>query len=820
MFVEIYFPLPFRKPFTYFVPKELEQNVKVGVRAVAPFGKRVITGFITKITDKTDLKEKIKNIQDVIDDIPVFDEKGFKFYEWLAEYYLCSTGEALNLSVPYGTEIQSKKKISADTEFCKKLLEKESKKNSIKYKLLSVFSEEYFVSLSRLQKLTGRKNLYAALSSLEQDGAITVHTEIDSPKVREKKAKFIKLAKTIDEIYEVIPELESRSPKQVEVLLKLLPLKKKDILLAQFLKENKVSLASIESLAKKGIVSIFLKQVERKFIETYTEEINNFKLTDAQENVINEVSGQINKKEFKTYLLHGVTGSGKTQVYIELIKKVLAQNKTALILVPEISLTPQITSRLINNFGESVSVIHSKMPLGERYDSWQKILRGKSNVVIGARSALFAPLRNIGLIVVDEEHDASYKQDDLPKYNGKDAAIVRAKFSDCPVVLGTATPSVESMFNVTINKFHLLSLPERVDDAKLPVITLVDVIAEKKKKRMENIFSQTLLEKIDSRLKKKEGVIILQNRRGFATQIYCIDCGQIESCDNCSVSMVYHINENILHCHYCGFTKKVPPVCSHCGSPHLKYFGTGTERVEDELAYYFPNINIERVDSDSITKKGTLSSILQRFKNGETDILVGTQMVAKGLDFSRVTLVGVISAETSLWFPDFRADERTFQLLTQVSGRAGRSKVEGEVVIQTQNEKHFVLQRVLDHDYAGFYKKEITDRERMGYPPFTRICLIETKDKDDNKAKGAITDFYNEIAAYKKYVTVSPPSTAIIAKLKGDYRYNLLIKSSRATDAGGSKLRKAILESYSSYNRKSRFRDVKLSIDIDPQSII
>ncbi len=503
------------------------------------------------------------------------------------------------------------------------------------------------------------------------------------------------------------------------------------------------------------------------------------------------------------------------------MKKVLEQNQTALILVPEISLTPQITSRLINNFGDNVTVLHSRMSIGERYDSWRKILNGKYKIVIGARSALFAPLKNIGVIIVDEEHDASYKQTDVvPKYNARDAAIILGINHNCPVLLGSATPSIESMYNAKTGKYKLLELPERIDNAQLPKIELVNIAVEKKKKRMQNVFSKVLLDKIEDRLKKKDGVIILQNRRGFSTQLYCDDCSEIETCENCSVSMVYHINKNILQCHYCGLVKDVPKACTHCGSLSIKYFGMGTERVEDELSFYFPKAEIKRIDSDSISRKSSLSKILNEFAKGDVDILVGTQMVSKGLDFSRVTLVGVISAETTLWLPDFRADERTFQLLTQVSGRAGRSKIKGEVIIQTQNEKHFALQKVVANDYKGFYSKEIFDREKMGFPPFTHIALIEASDLKEEKAKGAISDFYKEITAYKKWLKISSPTTALIAKLKGQYRFQILVKSEKDLDKGGGILRKAILNSWIEYNRKSRYRDVKLIYDVDPQSIV
>ena len=329
-----------------------------------------------------------------------------------------------------------------------------------------------------------------------------------------------------------------------------------------------------------------------------------------------------------------------------------------------------------------------------------------------------------------------------------------------------------------------------------------------------------MIDKIEDRLKKNEGVIILQNRRGFSTQIFCNDCGEVEMCENCSVPMVYHINQNKIQCHYCGLIKKVPGACTHCGSINIRYFGTGTERVEDELQFYFPNARIERIDSDSITRKSFLSNLLLSFGKGDIDILVGTQMVSKGLDFPRVTLVGVISAETTLWLPDFRADERTFQLLTQVSGRAGRSKVEGEVIIQTYNEKHFVLRKVIENDYKGFYAKEKIDREKMGYPPFTRIALIETKDTSMEKAKGAAYDFYKEIIKYKNYLKISDPTTAQIFKLINNYRYHILIKSSKEKDPGGAILRKAILDSWVEFNKKSRYKDVKLYYDVDPQSIM
>jgi len=821
MYVEIVFPLPFRKSFTYLVPTELEKQAKIGVRAVAPFGKRTLTGFIINKVKTVSLKDVIKPIIDILDEQPIVDKDGFRFYEWLADYYLCSFGEALKLAVPYGSEVESKRKIIPDQKACIYLLTKEKNRSSTRGKILKVLSEKKEISLQQLQKLVKKKNIYSILRTLQQQGVITLLDLMQSAKVKPKTVNYVKLNKSVGQVYSLFPEIERRSPKQVKLLLELVAAKGKGLPVAELLHKTSSSKSSLDSLAAKGIVKIYEQEIDRKYVEHYKEERTKFTLSNQQEKVIDEVSKEIDENKFKTFLLHGVTGSGKTQIYIELTKKVLEKKKTALILVPEISLTPQITSRFFNVFGDEVTVIHSRMSAGERYDSWRRVFKGKSNVVIGARSALFAPLKNLGLIVVDEEHDPSYKQSDMiPKYNARDAAIMLASISNCPVLLGSATPSIESMYNAKAGKFKLLELPERIDNAKLPLITLVDVNRERKKQRMENIFSKTLLNKIEERLKKGEGIIILQNRRGFSTQIYCTDCGEVEICDNCSVPMVFHINKNNIQCHYCGLVKDVPNACTHCGSIALKYFGTGTERVEDELEFYFPKVKMSRVDSDSIIKKSALSRLLLSFGAGEIDILVGTQMVSKGLDFSRVTLVGVISAETTLWLPDFRADERTFQLLTQVSGRAGRSKTPGEVIIQTQNEKHFALQMVLNNNYKGFYEREIADRERMGFPPFTRIALIETKDQSNERAKGALTGFYNELIKFSKWITILPPTPAIISRLKGQFRYQVLIKSSRQTDPGGKILRKAILDSFVEFNGKSRYKDVRLIYDVDPQSII
>lgn len=820
MFAQVVFPLPFRNSFTYSIPESLDETVKIGIRVVVPFGKRVLTGFVVDITNSSELKEKIKPIKDVLDDEPIFDKNSLKFYQWISEYYLSSLGEALKNSVPYGSDIESKRKIVTDSDYCLELFQKEKKKTSLKAKLLEALSQKEVHKISQLQKNVKNKNIHSILKSFEKAGIVTILNEIESAKVGIKKVKFVRLAKPIDEVYHFIPEIEKRSPKQVVLLLELIN-QKEGIGLSELLKKVKTSQSAINSLSKKGLVEIFNKEVERVYKEIYSEELKSFNLTEPQKKIINRINQAVLSNSFETFLIHGVTGSGKTQIYIEMAKSVIEKGKSVIILVPEISLTPQITSRFINLFGEIIAVFHSRMSLGERYDTWRGIISGKYKIVIGPRSALFAPLKNIGLIVVDEEHDHSYKQQDIvPKYNARDSAIIRGKFSSCPVILGSATPSIESMYNALSGKFVLLELPDRVDNAKLPQIKLIDVTDAKKKKKMEGAFSQSLLEEVNDRIKKKENIIILQNRRGFATQVFCNDCGEVLTCTDCSVSMVHHINKNILQCHYCGVIKKVPKACPTCGSISLKFFGTGTQRVEDELEYYLPNAKIERIDSDTINRKGKLGEILNSFRNGEIDVLVGTQMVSKGLDFSNVTLVGVISAETTLWIPDFRADERTFQLLTQVSGRSGRSEKEGEVIIQTYNSKNFVLQKVLENDYKGFYNREVLLREQGEYPPFTRIGLIEIKDEKEDRARAAINEFAVHLKKYGKGLNISLPTEAAVFKIKGNYRFQILIKSSKKKDPSGKLLRNAMLKSLIEFNEKTKFKDVKLIIDVDPQSVI
>lgn len=822
-FVALSFPLPMDQLFTYSVPAELYDAVAVGKRAVAPFGQRMLTGFIVEISDTPPFEDlsKVKRLIKVLDRHPVFDEKKLKFFKWLSSFYMSSLGEALKLTDPYGTSVQSEKTVYSDRETIERFISHEKLKHTSRYKVMELFLQKERYTLKQLQNLTGVKGILTPLKKMEQEGIVTIDEGLSKPRVRTKTERFVKLSKPLEEIYSAIPEIERRSPKQVTILLKLASFRTREAPAAKLLKVVAGSSSSLNGLVDKGLIEIYEKSVDRVYRETYTEEVKNFQLTDAQVKVIDEVTPHIIERSFKPFLLHGVTGSGKTQVYIELIKKAISKGESVLLLVPEISLTPQMTARLVQNFGEKVAVIHSRVSPGERHDAWMRIASGTCRVVTGARSALFAPLKDIGLIIIDEEHDSSYKQEEIPpKYHARDAAVVLAKEMNCPVLMGSATPSLESMHNARSGKYTLLELPERVDGATLPTINLINTTEMKKKGEMENVFAKPLLTKIDERIKKGEGVILLQNRRGFATQVYCVECGHMEKCDNCSVGMIYHIKTNNMKCHYCNLTKPMPKACSQCGSRNVKLFGTGTERVEDELAFYFPEARIERIDSDTISEKGKLGDTLNKFRDGEIDILVGTQMVAKGLDFPRVTLVGVISAEASLWMPDFRAEERTFQMLTQVSGRAGRSILPGEVVIQTYDSNHPLLKFVLNSDYHGFFSRDLQSREFRLYPPFANLCLAETKDKDPRKASEALIDLYKEMFNHNRTVTVLPPAAAVIAKLKNEFRFQMLIKTSRKADPAASILRETISRALDAWKKTGKHRDIRIVFDMNPYSVV
>lgn len=833
--VELVFAIPTERSFYYSVPDELLDLAQVGVRAVAPIGKRILTGFVINVIDEDEFSEELKKIskkdlkeiEDILDPQPFFDEKFLAFARWVAEYYFSSLGEVLEASVPAGTDVESKKIIIVDPDQIFEEIKNTDLKRTNYLKLLRVLAEKKEHSLKDLKKKLKKEgiqtNINYYLSKLEKKGLASIFIEKRKPTVKVKKEKVVELGDiSFEQFSEIVSKLEKRSIKQVNVLLTLFSAKEKKMKQNELIEKSKASSQIIKTLAKKKIIKITEVEVKREYVELYQEEQKQITLTEDQQKAIEIISKSIDENKFDIFLIHGVTGSGKTQIYLELIDKIIKQDKTALYLVPEIALTPQVIRRIKNRFGDLVGVLHSKLSPGERFDEWRSVIKQEYKIVVGPRSAVFAPLKNIGLIIVDEEHDSSYKQsENAPYYNGRDSAIVRAKIENAVVVLGSASPSIESYFNALSGKYHLIELKKRIDNAQLPLISLIDLRKEKEENRMVGSFSQTMIDKIKSTISKNEKVIVLQNRRGFATYVMCPDCGYTEQCKNCSVTLTYHLVKKEYVCHYCNYSKKELSACPVCGSLEIKYKGIGTQRVEDELEQIIPGSRIARMDLDTTQRKYSFSRILNDFGEGKYNILLGTQMVAKGLDFPDVTFVGVVSAESTMLIPDFRSAEKTFQLLSQVAGRAGRSHLQGEVAIQTYRPESYTLQFVQQNDYQGFYEKEIIEREEAKYPPFYKLALIEFKSPNIHQVKRASTEFHKFLKYDKKIIQVLGPSPAYISKISGRYRWHILIKSNRAYDPNGAYLHKIIKAALTEFQLKvKKISGVRMIIDIDPVSTI
>ncbi|NOR45496.1 MAG: primosomal protein N' [Candidatus Delongbacteria bacterium] len=594
-----------------------------------------------------------------------------------------------------------------------------------------------------------------------------------------------------------------------------------------FLLENTIGVSQKEikeiynfsdHIISKAISLGLCKKVKKEDIRLstiMTESINDavkFSLTEEQDHCVNEIERSIDKNIFDTFLIYGLTGSGKTAVYIEAIKKVREKKKTVIVLIPEISLTPQTVKRFREVFGDEVAVLHSRLSEGEKYDSWRGIKANKYSIVIGPRSAIFAPLDNLGLIIVDEEHESAYKQSDpSPRYNARDMAIVRGKLNKIPIILGSATPSIDSFHNASTGKYSLLELTKRIGRAKLPEIVIV------KRKQFYQIFEDSVIESLREELDQGRQIIVLQNRRGYSTHLVCESCGSVSTCPNCSVSLTYHLHSKQLICHHCGYFEKAKDYCGICGKSNISFKGTGTEQVAFELSKLFPDTKILRMDQDSTRKKESHFKILREFENNKSSILVGTQMIAKGLDFHNVSLVCIVNVDTELIFPDYRSDERAFQLITQVSGRAGRGEINGRVLVQTYSESNHVLEYARKHDYIGYIKNELENRELAGYPPFAKMAKIMFSSKIYEDMKRSSLELYKLLIDQNKKLIVYKPVDRMVLKVNNIYRMNVIAKTNSEYDGNGNILRSAIKNAFRSFKVKS---NVKVSIDIDPLEVI
>ncbi len=825
-YIEVALPIPVNELYTYKVPDGVLAENTIGKRVLVNFNNRYLTGVSVNLCNK-EIQFEVKPILEILDEEPIFSDKLFQLTKWVSQYYFASWGEVLKAAMPPNFNLTSVKKIEIIKQPTNQEISEIQSFAPKRAKLLQILLKyNGNISIQSLQKELNSKNLSPQIEALSQRGLIAIHSEIQ--KQTETKVKAIKIADYLldkeEEFNSVFLEIENKSNKQAQIL-SLLFLEfqkgKSFLLLNEVIKGLKTTYSVIAVLTKKKIVEIFevKKEISKKAQINLSKDESKIELTEEQNKIIKKISEYIDKHSFSSHLLYGVTGSGKTLIYIELIRKVLNQNKQVLYLLPEISLTPQIVDRIRNFFGEEVAIIHSKISDNERNQIFTAILQNKYKIVMGVRSAIFSPLKNLGLIIVDEEHEPSYKQDNpSPRYNARDTSIVRGKIENCPVILGSATPSCESWYNASLGTHQIYQLNKRADGANLPNVEIVDLREAKKEKNLKGNFSKLLIEKIIERINQKEGTILFHNRRGFAPQLFCPDCGNVPMCENCDIALTYHKKSNKLVCHYCGYVTPAPKFCNVCGSDEMQEIGAGTERIEEELKQILEekgiNARIQRYDRDSTSQKNSSRRIIYDFMNGDIDVLIGTQMLSKGIDIGRVTLVGIINADMHLFFPDFRANERTFQLLTQVSGRAGRkSNSNGLVIIQTAHPGAYPIVFSAQNNIEKFFDKEFEMRGQLNYPPFNRLSKIEMQSMNLDELTSFSKIFFANLPNNQAGFQFIGPVFPNVPRLAKYYRQFIFVKSSKKIDKSGEKLN--IILHNTLQKIESTIKNIRINIDID-----
>jgi primosomal protein N' (replication factor Y) len=802
MFVNIALNIPADKLFTYEVPADLHARAAVGKRVFVPLGRRKRTGFIVEILNSCTLA-KVKPLAEIIDEEPLFDEQDLKFYRWVADYFMHPLGKTLAEIIPAGSEKKdylwvTPLPVSGDVDL--------SPGQSRILSLLQQYPQG--ITMSGLAKISSQKNISAMVRSLHLAGLLQIE-EKQKKQLALQKEKFVTLNGS-----KIAGTKLTRKQEELIAFLQA----KGAMALTDLIEQSGTSSAIIRRLQDKGIIE--LSENEKIRTAAIQSSIGQAQagivLNSQQENAVREISRHLENNIFAPLLLHGITGSGKTEVYLKATELALARGGTVIYLVPEIALTPQLISRIQGRFDhEQIAVLHSGIAESIRYDQWRQIKRGLIKFVIGTRSALFAPLPNLKLIIIDEEHDASYKQDERLCYHARDLAVVKAKLAGAVVVLGSATPALRTYFNARAKKYHSIELSRRVEDRLLPQVQIVDIKAQQEQQGKAPILSCELISAIATTLARKEQVLLFLNKRGFDTFLVCGDCGYQFKCPNCAVSLKSHATEGVIKCHYCDYTQKALPSCPSCKGSRILSYGVGTQKLEAEIKKLFPEACVGRMDSDTTSPRGAQEKILHRLWQREIDILVGTQMITKGHDFPFITLVGVISADTSLNMPDFRATEKTFQQLTQVAGRGGRGAAPGRVIIQTFNPQHYVLKHVRNHDYKSFYTEEMSFREALHYPPYGRIInlrLSATKKavlQDQAEHLGRIAKKLS--GQYANKVEIIGPAESPLAKLQGRYRWQMLLKSQSA-----SALHKFARELLSKMEKSA----MKITIDVDPENFM
>lgn len=790
--------------FTYAIPKIMKNFVRLGTPVIVPFGENQLGGYVVDLHIDNNLSEDIK-IKEIISASAeqILDPEYITFLKWVAEYYYTNFLSVLKAAIPSGILTKTHKiiNLAVEKDIFKDYIEAQANREfrgCCEYIL-----NEKDIKISKLKSHFGQKATQY-VRKLHNSELINISFVFDTKNKYKKQLCVTYLNSDGD--------LTSREKEVLNIISKYSGY----MTLSEVTDLASTTSQLIRQLQSKGCVDlseqIMLRTPQKNSISNKSFKLN---LNDYQKKAVDtflDIYNQENKS--KVILLNGVTGSGKTEVYLQTIEHVLNQGKTSIMLVPEISLTPQTVNRFRSRFGECIAVLHSRLSEGEKFDEWSRIKNGLAKIIIGARSAIFAPCKDIGLIIIDEEHESSYKQDKNPRYNAKTLAIKRAELSNCPVILGSATPSIESYYETKNNKnWFLVDMPERVENKILPEVKLVDM-REEYLRGNRGIFSKYLQYALEDRLKKKEQSIIFINRRGFSTFVMCRDCGYSVRCTDCSVAMVYHTSHNALKCHYCGKIQDLPKRCPKCISVNIRHFGIGTQKIESIAAKCFPEARIARLDRDTTTGKNAHQEILKKFEHGEIDILIGTQMIAKGLDFPNVTLVGIIAADTALNMPDFRAGEKTFQLITQVAGRAGRGDTHGQVIAQSYSLEHTSIQSAKNHDFESYYEHEIKDREELRYPPFASLINIIVADTDILEAKKHALDLSRSLKANKteKIINILGPIPAGIPKIQNYHRFQILIKT-LSLDEGREILHKSMKDIKKGHN-------TRIGIDVEPLNLM
>ncbi|MCY8152340.1 primosomal protein N' [Bacillus paralicheniformis] len=785
------------RPFDYRIPDKFKGMIKKGMRVIVPFGARKIQGFVTGVKESSELAGRsVKDIQDILDLTPVLTEELLELSDWLTEKTLSFKITALQAMLPAAMKAKYGKEIKVIGD---KPLPEPLKTLFLQKETLSYSDIDDHGTLKLIQRQVQEGNLEVAYKVKQ--------------KTNKKTRRMIAPLCAKEHLKEALDSLSPQAVKQKAVLQFFIDRKESGAVPAkELIGKTGGSSASVKALIDKGLLKESEEEVYRDpYQDRMFKKTEPLPLTEEQAQAYEAIAEAIEDKRHDVFLLHGVTGSGKTEVYLQSIEKVLEAGKEAIVLVPEISLTPQMVNRFKGRFGSQVAVLHSGLSTGEKYDEWRKIHRKEVRLVVGARSAIFAPFENLGMIIIDEEHETSYKQEEMPRYHAKEAAIQRAEYHRCPVVLGSATPTLESFARAKKGVYKLLSLKHRVNHQVMPDVSLVDM-REELRSGNRSMFSKDLMAGLEETLEKGEQAVLFLNKRGYSSFVMCRDCGYVIQCPHCEISLTYHRYGQRLKCHYCGYETGMPSSCPECGSEHIRYFGTGTQRVEEELTKVLPAARVIRMDVDTTSRKGAHEKLLTSFGKGEADILLGTQMIAKGLDFENVTLVGVLSADTMLHIPDFRAAEKTFQLMTQVSGRAGRHEKPGKVIIQTYTPSHYSIQLTKTHDYETFFRQEMLHRREQAYPPYYYLALVSVSHEEVTKA-ALVTE---KIANYlKKNISseakILGPVASPIARIKDRYRYQCVIKYKQENQL--TSLFKNIMDHY---KRDIEQKQLMISIDMNP----